>query len=59
MAPQRRSVRQRTVPTDLRGLATRGRTMRVNSLIGGRRDVDSVVPGQCPSACSHPDVRHR
>ena len=41
------------------GVATRCRTMRVNSLIGGRRDVDSVVPGQCPKACSRPDVRHR
>jgi hypothetical protein len=37
--------------------ATRGRTLRADTLNGGSADVVSVVPGPCLMACPCPDVR--
>ena len=40
-------------------VATRGRTLRVDSQAGGPTDVGGVVPGQCSMARARPDVRRR
>ena len=40
-------------------VATRGRTLRVDSQSGGPTDVGGVVPGRCSMVRARPDVRRR